>query len=250
MAFLKIRPLDILDILIVAFVIYRLFLLMKGTRAIQMLLGLLVLLLGVITAQWWQLEGLNWIISSLKTVWVVAFVIVFQPELRTALAQLGKNRIIGLFLKRESRAIKEVVEACQELSEKGIGALIVFEMNTGLKDHIETGTLLEATVSTELLITIFTPRTPLHDGAVVIRGESIIAAGCILPLTQNPLIPHTMGMRHRAALGITEETDAVCVVVSEETRKISLAVGGKMNSGLDPVSLRQGLMKSLHMIEG
>ena len=245
LSFLQIRPLDILDILIVAAIIYRLLSLMKGTRAFQMLLGVVILLLIVFVAQWLQLEGLKWIVGSLKAVWVVAFVIVFQPELRTALAELGKNRVIGLFFKREGRIIVEVVHACQELSENRFGALIVFERDTGLRDYVETGTLLEATVSDHLLTTIFTPHTPLHDGAVIIRGETLVAAGCILPLSQDPLLARTTGMRHRAAIGITEVTDAISVVVSEETGRISLAVKGELKTGLDQATLRQELNRVL-----
>jgi diadenylate cyclase len=139
----------------------------------------------------------------------------------------------------------EVVRACQDLSESRFGALIVFERNTGLRDYTDTGTLLEAAVSDHLLTTVFTPHTPLHDGAVVIRGETLVAAGCILPLSQDPLLARTTGMRHRAAIGITEVTDAVSVVVSEETGGISLAIDGSLKGGLDPATLREELNRAL-----
>jgi diadenylate cyclase len=237
---------DFLDILIVAFLFYRLFMLIKGTRAIQMFIGLFLLIIVSFIAQWLNLNALNWILSSLKTVWVIAFVILFQPELRKALTQLGQNRIIGMFLKVESTGtVSETVKACQMLVQKGLGAIIVVERDVGLKNYIETGTRLDAKVTSELLVTIFTPPGPLHDGAVIVEKDRVIAAGCILPLSQNPRIGRALGTRHRAGLGLSEETDAIVVIVSEETGSISLAREGKLKRKLDLNALRNELVAIL-----
>jgi diadenylate cyclase len=234
---------DLLDILIVALLFYRLFMLIKGTRAIQMFIGLFLLILVSFIAQWLNLNALNWILSSLKTVWVIAFVILFQPELRKALSQLGQNRIIGMFLKVESTGtVTETVKACQLLVQKGLGAIIVLERDVGLKNYIETGTRLDAKVTSELLVTIFTPPSPLHDGAVVLEKDRLIAAGCILPLSQNPRIGRSLGTRHRAGLGLSEETDAIVIIISEETGSISLAREGKLKRKLDLNALRNELV--------
>jgi len=246
-SFLQFRWLDLLDILIVSFVVYRLFLLMKGTRAIQMFVGLVVLILIAILAQLWQMEGVSWIVGSFKTLWIVAFVIVFQPEIRGALAQIGRNRFVGPFLRGRSRVLDEVMQAVERMLQRGVGAIIAFERDTGLKSYIDTGTKIEANVTAELLTTIFTPLTPLHDGAVIIRGETLVAAGCILPLSQDPGLPHTLGMRHRAALGLVEESDAVAVVVSEELKHLCLASDEKLLHDLSLPELRSQLAKLLHI---
>lgn len=237
---------DILDILIVAFLFYRTFLLIRGTRATQMFIGLFLLIILSFLAQWLNLNALNWILSSLKTVWVIAFVILFQPELRKALAQLGQNRVLGMFLKvEESGIVSEVVKACHQLTQRGLGAIIVIEQDVGLKNYIETGTPLDARVSSELLVTIFTPPSPLHDGAVVLEKHRIVAAGCILPLSQNPRLGRSLGTRHRAGLGLSEETDAITIIVSEETGMISLARGGKLKRKLDINALRNELVATI-----
>lgn len=234
---------DILDIVIVAFLFYRLFLLIKGTRAIQMFIGLFLLIIISFIARWLQFNALNWIISSLKTVWVIAFVILFQPELRKALTQLGQNRILGMFLKVESSGtVTEIVKACQVLVQKGLGGIIVLERDVGLKNYIETGTRLDAKVSDDLLVTIFTSPGPLHDGAVIIEKDRIVAAGCILPLSQNPRIGRALGTRHRAGLGLSEETDALVIIISEETGSISLAREGKLKRRLELNALRNELI--------
>lgn len=234
---------DILDVIIVAFLFYRLFLLIKGTRATQMFIGLFLLIIVSFIAQWLNLNALNWILSSLKTVWVIAFVILFQPELRKALTQLGQNRILGFFIKvEESSTVSEIVKACHQLTQKGLGAIIVIEQDVGLKNYVETGTRLDAKVTAELLGTIFTPPGPLHDGAAVIEKNRIVAAGCILPLSQNPRLGKSLGTRHRAGLGLSEETDAIIIIVSEETRMISLAISGKLKRKLDINTLRNDLI--------
>ncbi len=233
---------DILDIIIVSFLFYRLFLLIRGTRAAQMFIGLFILIVISFVARWLNLNALNWLLSSLKTVWVVAFVILFQPELRRALSLLGQNRIIGYFLKvEESSTLSEIVKACHQLTQNGLGAIIVLEKDVGLRNYIETGTPVDARVSAELLVTIFTTPSPLHDGAVIVEKNRIVAAGCILPLSQNPRLTKSLGTRHRAGLGLSEETDAVVIIASEETRTISLAVGGKLKRKLDINTLRNDL---------
>jgi len=234
---------DILDIIIVSFLFYRLFLLIRGTRAAQMFIGLFLLIVVSFVARWLNMNALNWILSSLKTVWVVAFVILFQPELRRALSLLGQNRIIGYFLKvEESSTVSEIVKACHQLTQNGLGAIIALEKDVGLRNYIETGTSVDARVSAELLVTIFTTPSPLHDGAVIIEKNRIVAAGCILPLSQNPHLTKSLGTRHRAGLGLSEETDAVVIIASEETRTISLAVGGKLKRKLDINTLRNDLV--------
>jgi diadenylate cyclase len=233
---------DILDIVIVTFLFFKLFQLIRGTRAAQMFLGLIIIIAASFIADWLRLDALNWLISSLKTVWVVAFVIIFQPELRRVLAHLGQTKVFRYFMRPEHLAVlDEVVRAARELSLRKTGALIVIAREASLRNYIETGTRINARVTSELISTIFTPQTPLHDGACIVVREEIVAAGCILPLSDNPILPASLGMRHRAAAGLTEETDAVVVVVSEETGGISIAVRGNLRRKLDPETLREAL---------
>jgi diadenylate cyclase len=245
MSFLRPGPLDVIDILIASYIIYRILLLFQGTRAAQMLFGLLLLLLTGIVAQWFHLNALQTMISGLEAVWVIGFIIVFQPELRRALAELGKTRLFRFLVEEEEEAefVEEIEDTAIKLSTSKLGGLIAIEREVSLKGFLEGGTRIEAKVSSELLTTIFSPYTPLHDGAVIIRKNLIVAAGCILPLTQNPLLDRNLGTRHRAAVGLTEETDAVVVVVSEESRSISLAVGGNLERDLEPARLRDRLYK-------
>jgi diadenylate cyclase len=233
---------DILDIAIVTFLFYKLFQLVRGTRAAQMLFGLIIIIAGSLVAELLRFDALNWLISSLKTVWVVAFVIIFQPELRRVLAQMGQSRFVRYFVRSEHLAVRdEVARAAGELSYKKIGALIVIGREASLRQYIETGTRINAKVTAELISTIFTPQTPLHDGACIIEREELVAAGCILPLSDNPVLPAELGMRHRAAIGLTEETDAVVVVVSGESGGISVAVRGNLRKQIDTESLREVL---------
>jgi diadenylate cyclase len=237
---------DFIDILIVSFVFYQILKFVKGTRAIQMIVGLVFVLLFALVANMWQLQGLKWIVDGVKTVWIVAFVIVFQPEIRRALTNLGRTRLVRFFLKEtREETIEELVKTAQNLSERGLGALMVIKRRVGLKGYLETGKQIEAKISSDLLVTIFSPYSPLHDGAAVIDGDMIIGAGCILPLTLNPSLDIDVGTRHRAALGITEESDAVVIVVSQETREISFAQKGKLLRGLDTSSLQRNLEKSM-----
>ena len=221
---------DVVDVLVVAFVVYRLLVLAKGTRAAQMFLGLLLIVGVSLVADWAHLSGVNWLFSNLRTVWVIAFVILFQPELRRALAQIGTNRWLRFFIRfeAESEAIAEVVRSVQELSRLRHGALIVLARDAMLRAYVDTGTRLQARVSAELLQTVFSPKSPLHDGAAIVREDLVEAAGCLLPISENPHLPPRYGLRHRAALGLTEETDAVVLVVSEETGTIGIAKSGIM----------------------
>jgi len=239
--------LDILDVLIVAFLFYRILGLVRGTRAAQMVLGLALLAVLSVVAQWLQLASLDWLLGSLKTVWVIGFLILFQPELRRGLGQVGHSRFFKQFLRMsETASLGEIQKAVEAMSNKGLGAIVVIERNTGLRTYVETGTPLEAIVSAELLETIFTLPSPLHDGAAIIRGNQILAAGCILPLSTNPELERTLGTRHRAIVGLSEETDAIAIAVSQETRQISVAERGVLRRLKNPADLRShlgGLLK-------
>jgi len=238
----------LVDVFIVAFLFYRLMILVRGTRAIQMFLGLVTIVVLSVIADWLHLAALNWLLTSLRTVWVIAFIIIFQPELRKALTQLGQSRIFNRFVTVEEFGyLNEVQNGVERTSRKGLGALIVIERNVGLKNYIETGNRVEATVSAELLETVFTPPGPLHDGAVILRGNQIVAAGCILPLSNNPDLERQLGTRHRAAVGLSEETDAIVIVVSEETRQISIAENGQLTRGLQIGELKSRLSSLLQV---
>ncbi|MGB9886132.1 MAG: diadenylate cyclase CdaA [Moorellales bacterium] len=239
------------DIAIVAYVIYRLLLLIRGTRAAQLVQGLAVLALVAFLSDRLGLRTIEWILEKLGLMLLVALPVVFQPELRRALAQLGRGRIFArpfVFMAAEevSRLIEELVRCVQILVRNRIGALIVLERDVRLNEYIETGVKLDAVVSAEFLVNIFMPRAPLHDGAAIIRGDRVAAAGCFLPLTDSPYLSRQLGTRHRAALGISELSDAVAVVVSEETGTISVAEGGKLTRYLDEKNLRQ-LLEDLIM---
>jgi len=250
--FLPVTVIDVLDILVVAFVFYELFILMRDTRAFQMLIGLLVLFVASILAQVLQMEGASWLFSTIQTVWVIAFVILFQPELRRILIHIGQSRIVRLFYRgSESRVIDEIVKGATMLSERGYGGLMAITRDTGIAAIIETGTKIRAEISAPLIATIFTPRSPLHDGAMIIHDEIVEAAKCILPLSENPDLDPTMGTRHRAALGLSEESDAVIVIVSEETQAISMAVGGILEQDITPKVLRErlGVLLGMKLVE-
>jgi diadenylate cyclase len=236
--------LDVLDILIVAALFYRLLSLVKGTRSAQMFVGLLLIAFIGLVANYFDLLAVRWIVSSLKTVWLVVFVILFQPELRHALAQFGRTRYFRSFLRGESFGVLgEIVRAVESLAQRRHGALIVMERNVGLRNFVETGTRVDAKVSAELLVTLFSPGSPLHDGAVIVREDSIVAASCILPLSSNPLTAMSLGTRHRAALGLSEETDAAVIVVSEQNGGISVAHRGVLYPRLDEGQLRSELSR-------
>jgi diadenylate cyclase len=230
---------DVLEILIVAFVFYRVLKLLAGTRAIQMLLGLFSLVAFYLLAHLLNLTLLEYLLEGIFKFGVFALIIVFQPELRSALAHLGQSRLLRLFSRLEEREVaEEIAEAADELSRSKVGAIIAIERDVGLGEYAESGTPLQARVSSPLLQNLFTPYSPLHDGAVVIRGDEIVAAGAILPLTQFPVTDRQLGTRHRAALGLSEETDALIIVVSEETGTVSLAYRGQLMRRLDAETLR------------
>ena len=228
--------LDVLDILLVSVLFYRLLILVKGTRSAQMYVGLLVIVLVGLIAREFDLIAIRWIVDSLKTVWLIAFVILFQPELRHALALFGRTRYFRSFLRGDHYGVLgEVVRGVETLAERRHGALIALERNTGLRNFVETGTRIDAKTSAELLVTLFSPGSPLHDGAVILREDTVVAASCILPLTSNPRIAAMFGTRHRAALGLSEETDAAVIVVSEQTGDISVAFRGRLRSELSRI---------------
>lgn len=236
--------LDVIDIALVAVLFYRLLILVKGTRSAQMYVGLLIIVFVGILAREFDLIAVNWIAESLKTVWLIAFVILFQPELRHALAQFGRTRYFRSFLRGESYGVLgELVRAVESLSRRKHGALIVLERNVGLRNFVETGTRLDAKISTELVVTLFSPGSPLHDGALIVRGDNVVAASCILPLTTNQRAAEMMGTRHRAALGLSEESDAAVIVVSEERGAISIAYRGRLKQDLDEGELRSELSR-------
>jgi diadenylate cyclase len=233
---------DVLDILIVSFILYRVFLLIKGTRAVQMVFGLGVLLLALIFSRWVGLFTLNWLVQSFMSQVVLVILVLFQPELRRALAHMGQNTLFSSLSSIESsKFLDEIVKAAVSLANRRIGALVVLERETDLRNIIDMGTPLEARVSKELLLSIFHPTSPLHDGAVVVQEGRIAAAGCFLPLSMSQSVAKELGTRHRAALGLTEETDAVVIVVSEETGTISMVQAGKLDRDLDAVTLRRAL---------
>lgn len=238
----------LIEIAILWFVFYLFLLFIRGTRAMQLLKGLVVLFIIFVLTWLFELYTINWILTRLFAFSVIAFLVIFQPELRRALAQLGQNRIFT-FLLREEQVIKELVESVTALSKRKIGAIVAIEREADLKVYIESGVALDSRVSRELINTIFMPTTPLHDGGVVISGDRIVAAGCLFPLTQNPRISPTLGTRHRAALGLSEETDAVVIVVSEETGMITIAVNGNFSHDLDEEKLT-GSLRSLFQPEG
>ncbi|MFP4249791.1 MAG: diadenylate cyclase CdaA [Armatimonadota bacterium] len=246
--FLGMRPLDllvaVLDIIIVSYIIYRGLLLLQGTRGGSVIKGLLVVLFLLWISS--GLPTLNWILRQLVLPGVIALVVIFQPELRTALERLGRSGLLGFSVGRAEpaqtqRVINEIVDAAEEMSGRHIGALIVLQRESGLMDITRTGKTLNARVSIDALVTIFYPNTPLHDGAVVIRDDLIVAAGCVLPHSEQPGLSVATGMRHRAALGLSERTDAVCVIVSEETGAISMAVEGNLAPDLERTELAERL---------
>lgn len=242
--FLSIRVRDVIDILIVAVVFYKLFTLIRETRAEQLTKGIVVLLVLTKITEWAEFYTINWILGNAMTVGTLAILIVFQPELRRGLEYLGRSSFwakpfIEIRGENLSKIVEEIVDAVASLSRQKIGALIVIEKQTGLNEVAETGTEINGFVSSDLLINIFIPNTPLHDGAVIIKDDKIKAAACFLPLTDNAGLSKELGTRHRAALGISERSDSVSIVVSEETGGISIAESGSIARYLDIKTLRQ-----------
>jgi len=243
---------SVLDIIVVAVVFYQLLMLIKGTRAVQLLKGLFVLIVTSYLSRYLHLNTISWLLDQVWKMLFVALPVVFQPELRRALEQLGRGRFFKthpLTLGGEAfrNLIEELVRCAQLLSKNRIGALIVLERETGIQDYIETGIKIDGVISSEFLVNIFIPNTPLHDGAVILRGDRVAAAGCFLPLSENPNIAKELGTRHRAAIGLSEVSDAVVIVISEETGAISIAVNGILTRFLDDKTLREQLMKELQL---
>jgi len=236
---------DLIDVALVTLGIYWLLLLIRGTRAVQILVGLIVLLALSLASEIFQLVTLRQILENFGGSAVIIIVILFQNDIRRALARVGRGFFPSVTAQEASQMLEEVVRAAQTLGQRRIGALMVLERETGLDDQIETGTRIDAAVSKEILIALFLPYSPLHDGAAVLQEGRVAFAGCILPLTLRDDLPEGVGTRHRAAVGITEETDAVVIVVSEETGMISVVMGGEMVQGLDAPRLRVALREIL-----
>ncbi|MDI6800589.1 MAG: diadenylate cyclase CdaA [Thermodesulfovibrionales bacterium] len=237
----QIRWQDLLDIVIVSIIFYRILLIIKGTKAAKMLAGLGILLVASFFSRYLQLYTMDWLIQSFWAQVVIVLIVLFQPEIRKALAKMGESPFLQFASAEELRSLEEIVKTAVALANRKIGALIVIERDVSLKDYVEIGTPLDAKVTKELLLSIFHPTSPIHDGAVVIRGNRIVAAGCFLPITLGTDVGKTFGTRHRAGIGITEETDAVVIVVSEETGMISVAVHGKLETHIDMGTLRDML---------
>lgn len=234
-----------LEISILWWVIYLILLFIKGTRAVQLLKGLIIVALIFLTANSLGLSAVSWILTKVLAISVIGFLIIFQPEIRRGLARIGQ---FGIFTAKE-HIVDEIVKAALWLSNNRIGAIIAIEREIKLGAYIESGVHLDSKVSSEMLTTIFTPNTPLHDGGVIIQLDRIIAAGCLFPLVEESHLTRELGTRHRAAIGLTEETDAVVVVVSEETGAISIVVGGKLTRNLSEDTLRK-LLNSLLYLQG
>jgi diadenylate cyclase len=235
---------DALDIVLIAALIYRVLTLFRGTRAVQITIGLGVLAAAAMGVRALELTSLGWLLDHFWSFWVVALIVVFQPELRRALAWIGQGSVLQRLIgdsAQGARVANEVVQAIESLASRRIGALVVLERATGLRQYAELGVALDALVSADLLMSVFLPYSPLHDGAVFIQGERVVAAGCFLPLSRNMQIGRALGTRHRAALGIAEETDAIALVASEETGRLSLAVAGRIEAIEDTDALRRRL---------
>lgn len=246
---IKENPFAILDILLVALILYWGYLIIKETKAIRILYGILILALIMLIGQVLQLSALNFILKYIITMIVVAIPIVFQPELRAFLEKLGRAKIVADFnhLRRSEveNVVSDIVKTAKILAKNNTGALIVLAQKTGLKDYIETGVRINAEFSPELVLTIFHPKTPLHDGAVIVSGNKVIAAGCTLPLSEDQF-DYNIGTRHRAAVGISEQTDAIVIVVSEERGTISIAYNGQLSTEISPKELEDFILTILH----
>jgi diadenylate cyclase len=244
-AFAAFRWRDILDIALVGVVVYRILVMFRGTRAVQMLIGLSCLVAGSLLARRLELYSTQWILDNFWSFWVIALVVLFQPELRRALARVGEGRLVATLIgasgAERAHVIDEIVDAVESLTARRIGALVVMERSAGLRQYAELGVAVDGLVSADLLVSVFLPYSPLHDGAVFVQGSRLVAAGCFLPLSRNLQIARSLGTRHRAALGISEETDAVAIAVSEETGRVTIAVAGHIETVRDLSALRSRL---------
>jgi len=239
----------IVDIAIVAYLFYQVFVLIRGTRAVQLLKGIAILFVLLQVTNWLELYTVNWLLGTVSEMLIIAIPVVFSPEIRRALEQIGRGRLFTRSLLfgpdvTPEQVVEEVTDAVFKMAREKTGALIVIQRDVGLEEHMDEAVALDSLVSSELIQNIFTKNSPLHDGAVIIRGDRIAAAACFLPMTQES-VAIELGSRHRAALGITQVSDAVAVTVSEETGTVSLAIGGRLLRGLDPRTLREKLLELL-----
>lgn len=251
--FSQIRIQDIIDILVITYCIYRILDFLKETRAEQLIKGIGIILILTAVSEWLQLYTVNYLLTNFLTVGAIAIIVVFQPELRRGLEHIGRARIfprniLDLQKTEASESIDAITSAVGSLARQKIGAIIVIEKNVGLREIIETGTVINGEITPELLINIFIPNTPLHDGAVVIRHNKLVAAGCFLPLSENMTISKEMGTRHRAALGMSEKSDSLTIIVSEETGTISIAESGTISRYLDIETLER-ILKDIYKVE-
>ncbi|MFA9556531.1 diadenylate cyclase CdaA [Evansella sp. AB-rgal1] len=239
----------VIDIVLVAYVIYKLIMVIRGTRAVQLVKGITVILVVWILSRFFGLITLEWVTQQAVVYGPLAIIIIFQPELRRALEQLGRGRLFAKSSVAEEEELKNsiehIIKASSYMGKRRIGALISLERETGMNDYIETGISMNARLTSELLINVFIPNTPLHDGAVILKNNEIMAAGCYLPLSENPFISKELGTRHRAALGVSEVTDSITLVVSEETGGISVTKNGELHRNLDEDALRTLLENEL-----
>jgi diadenylate cyclase len=229
---MNIRPLDLIDFIVVAVTIYYLLVWLRGTRAVALIRGLAVILLLYVAAKIFGLHTISWVLERLGPLILVIIIIVFQPELRRTLEHIGRERIfvgLGIAGGRGAIVVGHIIKAIEQLSEGMIGGLIAIERSTGLSEFLDSGVKLDAEITSELLVSIFSPKNPLHDGAVIIQGERIAAAGCLLPLSDTRLLDRRLGTRHRAAVGMSEQTDALVFVISEKTGIISIAENGYLS---------------------
>lgn len=234
---------DVVDILIVAVILYKVYEMLQDTRAITLVKGLIVLMIVTVVAGLLELHVISWLLQKTVTLLFVALPIVFQPELRRALERLGQGRFLGLDqyldVEEANTLTNEIDKAVFNMADKKIGALLVIEKNVGINEIIDTGIKIEGLITTEFLMNVFIPNTPLHDGAAVVRGKRLVAAGCYLPLTENRSLSSELGTRHRAAIGLSEQCDAVIIIVSEETGVVSVAENGRIERYMTHDSLRQ-----------
>jgi diadenylate cyclase len=239
---------DAIDVLLVAFIFYELLQFLRGTHALQMAMGAALFVIVYWTSQRLDLQAMTWLMHNVLPYAVFGLIVVFAAEIRKVLAHMGKVLFLGAFTSRKTEeVVDEVVLAATTLASQKTGAIIVLEREMGMRSYIETGIALDAIVTYDLLVSIFNPNTPLHDGAVVIQGNRVAAAACFLPLTVNPELSRTLGSRHRAAIGVTEDTDALTVVVSEETGVISVVTGGQIRRGFDGRALKLAMLESFEL---
>lgn len=245
--FLTVKLIDVIDIIIVTYVFYKLYTIMKGTIASQIFIALVLIIGFSFVAQLINMQATGWLLSRITDIWVIAFIILFQPEIRRLLLFIGKTRVARIFVKANvDENVNEISQACFDLRNRGWGALMVIERTTGLKNVIETGEVIQSRIKSEILISIFNPRSPLHDGAVIFKNERIEAARCLLPLSEPEKIKNkNLGTRHRAGIGITEISDAVAIIVSEERKVISVAEDGELVFYNNLNELKERLIKSM-----